>query len=260
MRKLFVLLLVAPMLTACGIEQVDEGYRGIKQNWGKVVGEPLEPGLYFYNPVSETIFEMKVREQKGTGSTQSFTKDTQNVSIQYAVTYFAEPKKIGELYKQFGRDWMGTLLSPAVLAIMKDQVGQYEADDLIAKREAVQLKVEETLRNEMDAHGIKVKNLFMTNLDFNDAYEAAVEAKVVAIQQALEAKNKTVRVKEEAKQQIETAKAVAESMRIRAKALTQNKALVEYEAVQRWDGKLPQYMIGGGATPFIDLRKMNNQQ
>ena len=41
-------------------------------------------------------------------------------------------------------------------------------------------------------------------------------------------------------------------MSIRAHALTQNKALVEYEAVQKWDGKLPEYMMGG-AMPFINL-------
>ena len=35
----------------------------------------------------------------------------------------------------------------------------------------------------------------------------------------------------------------AKSMTIRANALTKNKALVEYEAVQKWDGKLPEYMM-----------------
>ena len=48
------------------------------------------------------------------------------------------------------------------------------------------------------------------------------------------------------------AEAEAKSMTIRANALTKNKALVEYEAVQRWDGKLPQYMMGN-TVPFINL-------
>ena len=41
-------------------------------------------------------------------------------------------------------------------------------------------------------------------------------------------------------------------MAIRANALAQNKALVEYEAVQKWNGKLPIYMMGN-AIPFINL-------
>lgn len=43
-------------------------------------------------------------------------------------------------------------------------------------------------------------------------------------------------------------------MEIKSEALSKNKGLTEYEAVQKWDGKLPQYMLGG-ATPFINLNK-----
>ena len=60
-------------------------------------------------------------------------------------------------------------------------------------------------------------------------------------------------VEERAKQKIISAQAEAKSMTIRARALTQNKALVEYEAVQKWDGKMPHMMMGGG-TPFINIK------
>jgi len=59
-------------------------------------------------------------------------------------------------------------------------------------------------------------------------------------------------VQEEAKQRVISAQAEAKSMEIRANALSQNKNLVEYEAVQKWDGKLPQYTLGG-AMPFISV-------
>ena len=41
-------------------------------------------------------------------------------------------------------------------------------------------------------------------------------------------------------------------MAIRAQALSQNKSLVQYEAVQKWDGKMPQYMLGN-SVPFINV-------
>jgi hypothetical protein len=41
-------------------------------------------------------------------------------------------------------------------------------------------------------------------------------------------------------------------MTIRAQALEKNAKLVEYEAVQKWDGKLPH--ITGGVTPFINVK------
>jgi 4-diphosphocytidyl-2C-methyl-D-erythritol kinase len=42
-------------------------------------------------------------------------------------------------------------------------------------------------------------------------------------------------------------------MKIKSAALSQNKNLVEYEAVLKWDGKLPEMMMGGGSVPFINL-------
>ena len=48
------------------------------------------------------------------------------------------------------------------------------------------------------------------------------------------------------------AEAEAKSMQIRAEALEKNAKLVEWEAVQKWDGKLPVYSMGG-AVPFIQM-------
>ena len=59
--------------------------------------------------------------------------------------------------------------------------------------------------------------------------------------------------REEAKQKLIAAEAEAKSMAIRANALTQNKALVEYEAVQKWNGVLPTYMMGN-SVPFVNLK------
>ena len=70
--------------------------------------------------------------------------------------------------------------------------------------------------------------------------------------EALKAKNKTVQVQEEARQKVIAAEAEARSMAIRAQALSQNKSLVQYEAVQKWDGKMPQYMLGN-SVPFINV-------
>lgn len=254
-RSLILLALLTSLsLTGCGVEQVDEGFRGIEKKWGKVTGEALTPGLYFYNPISSTIFEILVREEKIIIKTAAFTKDTQTVQVEAVVTYYPDPKHIQEIYSQFGKDWTAVVVEPAVLGSLKDAIGQYIADDLVGKREAVKLAAEKEIKSSLATRKVTVTRLDITNLDFDDAYERAVEEKVVAIQRAAEAKNKTVQIEEEAKQAIKRAQAEAESMRIRANALTQNKALIEYEAVQKWDGKLPQYQFGN-STPFINLSK-----
>lgn len=248
----FLLLLPLLFLTGCGIEQINEGSRGIETHWGKVVGDPLSPGLYFYNPISSNIFEMSVREEKMEGTTECFTRDTQNVKISYAVTFYPNPANIGKLYSQFGRDWAVKTVAQSVLASMKDAVGQYDANDLVGKREAATLFAQQKIKEALESRGITVTRLDMTNLDFDDAYEKAVEAKVTAIQNANAEKNRTAQIDEQAKQKIKMAEAEARAMQIQTQALQQSKTLVQYEAVKRWDGKLPQYMFGN-STPILNV-------
>ena len=98
---------------------------------------------------------------------------------------------------------------------------------------------------------INISDISIKNIDYSDTFEQAIEAKVVATQKAEEAKNRTVQVKEEANQKLIEAQAEAESMKIRSQALSQNQNLVAYEAVQRWDGKLPVNIYGSAPIPFI---------
>lgn len=252
MKKISALVFLAVLLPGCGCEQVDTGYRGIYTTYGKIDGEPLPEGLHYYNPFTSNIKEISVREEKLEGETAAFTHDTQKVIISYSVTYYPDPVKIHTIYQKYGNEWETKIIQPNVLGAIKDAVGQYIADDLVSKREAAKNKIFDSLKVELSELSVYVTALNITNLDFDDAYEHAVEAKVVAVQKAAEAKNKTVEIQENAKQQVIAAEAEAKSMAIRSQALQQNKGLVEYEAVQKWDGKLPQYMMGN-SVPFINL-------
>lgn len=258
MKRIVPVLISLVVLSACGFEQVDEGYRGIYTNWGKVEGDPLMPGLHFYNPVSSSVFEMDVRERKWEAETSCFTKDTQNVVIKFAVTYYPDPAKIGAMYSQFGKEWDEKIVQQVVLGSIKDVTGQYIADELVNKRESARKAAENELKAALAGRNVTVTKLDFTNLDFDDAYEKAVENKVVAIQKAAEAKNKTVQVEEQAKQTVLAAEADAKAMRIKSEALAQNKGLVQYEAIQKWDGKLPEIMLGN-TTPIINLDKIKSE-
>lgn len=260
MKNLILAILTVTTLSACGVEQVDEGYRGIFTKWGRVEGEPLTPGLYFYNPVSSSIFEMSVKEEKFEGETQAFTRDTQNVGIKYSLTFYPDPKKIGHLYSQFGNKWEEKVVNQVILGTLKDTVGQYDADSLVSKREAATKASETAIKMALATRDVTVTRLDITNLDFNDEYEKAVEEKVTAIQKAAAEKNKTVQIQEQAKQTVTTAQADAEAMKIKSQALAQNKGLVQYEAVQKWNGELPQIILGNGSMPILDLKTLGKSE
>ncbi|MES2855424.1 MAG: prohibitin family protein, partial [Bdellovibrionota bacterium] len=229
-------------------------HEAIETRFGKVVSESMPEGLYFFNPFTSTIIEMDVRESRLEADTMGYTKDVQNVRVVYVVNYMPDATQVHLLYEKIGRDWAQKIIPQVILGKVKEVIGQYEAVKLVSERQLATEAIVDSIRKDLTEKGVVLKNFEIINLDFNDPFENAVEAKVVAIQQAEEAKNKTVRVREEAEQAIISAKAEAESMRIRANALSQNRGLVEYEAVQKWNGKLPDIMAGG-TTPFLNLNK-----
>lgn len=236
-----------------GIEIVDTGHRGVKTTYGKVEPQSLEEGLYFYNPLTSGIREMDVRVQKYEIDTEAYTRDIQQAKLHIIVNYNLEKTKAHEMFQNVGSDWEDRLIPQTVNGTLKSVIGKWDAVDLIANRAKAQGEIQDTLAAifiEKDVHLTRVE---ISNIDYSDEFEKAVEAKVTAIQRASEAENKTRQIQEEAKQKVISAKAEAESMAIRAQALTQNKALVEYEAVQRWNGVLPVYMLGN-AVPMLNLK------
>lgn len=254
--RVIIGLLTVLVITGCGT--VDTGHRGIWVKFGEVVGEPINEGLYFYNPFVWDLLEYPVREEKWTEHTQIFTRDTQQVDVEFTIIFHVVPGKVGTLFKEVGRptDLANNIIRPVVLGSIKDAIGQVIADNLVGEREKVTKSAQVEVTENLRSRHVEVTDLQLTNINFDDAYEKAVEEKVVAIQQALKAKNETVKIKEEAAQTVLTAQASAESMRIKSQALSQNKGLVAFEWVQKWDGKQPQIIMGGSSVPMLDMGKL----
>ncbi len=249
----FLSVIALSFIWSC-FKVVNTGHRGVKTRFGKVDSESLPEGLYFINPVTTNLISMDVRETKSENKSTAYTKDVQQVDVQYIINYHPDASKMHTILEKIGIDWADKLIPQVVLGKIKEVVGHYEAVQLVSNRQEATLAIVERISNALNEKNITIKGFELTNMDFNDQFEHAVESKVVAIQQAEEAKNKTVKVKEEAEQKIISAKAEAESMRIRSQALSQNKGLVDYEAVQKWDGKLPEMMTGSN-IPFINITR-----
>lgn len=252
MTKLSLPVAALLMTSACGFEIVDTGHRGVETRFGEVVGESLPEGFHTYNPFTSDIVEMDTRVLRVDANEKTYTKDVQLTNLQYAVNFNLKRDAAHLIYREVGEDWQEKLVDPVIRGSIKAAIGRWDAVDLIANRDKATMEITEAIVRDLDAKNVTVVGFELTDITFQPEFEKAVEAKVTAIQDAIRSQNETVRFEEEAKQKVITAKAEAESMRIRANALTQNAALVEYEAVQKWDGQLPQYVLGG-ATPFINL-------
>ena len=244
-------------IAGCGIKVVDTGQRGIRTRFGKVVSESLPEGLYFFNPFTSAIVEMDTRVQRQDGETDTYTRDVQQAAIKYTLNYRLQQNAAHLMYRDIGRDWEQKLIPQVVLGTLKEVVGKWDAVDLISNRDKAANTAFDQIRANLAERNVEVSRFEITDIAYTREFENSVEQKVIAQQKAIEEQNRTKQIEEQARQKVLSAEAEAKSIQIRAQALEQNAKLVEWEAVQKWNGVLPQYMMGS-ATPFINLTPGKN--
>jgi prohibitin 2 len=191
--------------------------------------------------------------QRKDGETDTYTRDVQQAGIKYTLNYRLQQDAAHIMYRDVGRDWDDKLVPQVVLGTLKEVVGKWDAVDLIANRDKAGATAFEAIRQNLAERNVEVSRFEITDISYTNEFEQSVEQKVIAQQKAIEEQNRTKQIEEQARQKVLSAEAEAKSIQIRAQALERNAKLVEWEAVQKWNGVLPQYMLGSGATPFINL-------
>lgn len=245
---LFVLILLFS-----SIYYISPGYRGVLVTLGKVDQQSHMNGIGFKVPFVSKMYKMDVRTQKMSQKTATYTSDIQTAEIEYTFTYDLIPDNVHTLYETVGKDYESKKIIPVLNDVLKDVIGKWQAQELVSNRDKARVEALAGLQDKLDNRFFQNITIQFINIDYSDNFEGAIEDKVIAEQKAQEAVNNTNRIKEEANQKVITAKAEAEAMEIKAQALAKNKGLVEYEAVQKWNGQLPQYMLGE-SVPFINLK------
>ena len=245
---LFVLILLFSSMY-----YISPGYRGVLVTLGKVDQQSHINGIGFKVPFVSKMYKMDVRTQKMSQKTATYTSDIQTAEIEYTFTYDLIPDNVHTLYETVGKDYESKKIIPVLNDVLKDVIGKWQAQELVSNRDKARVEALAGLQDKLDNRFFQNITIQFINIDYSDNFEGAIEDKVIAEQKAQEAVNNTNRIKEEANQKVITAKAEAEAMEIKAQALAKNKGLVEYEAVQKWNGQLPQYMMGD-AVPFINFK------
>ena len=262
------------LIAGCG--QVDTGEVGFFTRWGEITSKaPLEEGLHCYEPFGTDLITYNIKNQTMNVETDVFTKDVQSMHVVIAVTFNLVREKVIELHANTGKNYSEILIHPSVLGATKDALGKMEAGDIVASREQATEAILKAISERLSPHGINVTLVNIANIDYSDAFEKAVEEKQVALQQSQKEKNNTARLREVAQQevvkaeadskaQVLNAEAEAKAILVKAeaeaksiemcnKALAQSRALIEYETVKTWDGKLPVQMLGNAPVPFLKL-------
>lgn len=260
---LSVILVLLVLLSMINI--VPAGHVGAKYRLGALVTTDLDAGPHLSVPFIENVKNVDVREQTFELNMTAYTKDTQVVeNIKVKLNYVYDLGMLPKLITSVGLENVeARLLIPNTTSVTKNMTGKYKAEELIQNRSLLQEGVEEELRSLLAEDGLVIVSVNIEDIDFENSFEENIGKKVAAEVQAQTTRNETATKQEEANQRIVAANAEAESQRIAADAeaysirvvqeqLAQSPQYIEYQKVNKWNGKFPEVM-GNTVNPFVTI-------
>ena len=281
MKTLFKVIPVAFVATICAVvyllfalTTIEAGYVGVRVNLYAdkgVKNEVVGTGRYFLT-LNEKMYRFPTFNQLMNYSTPfSFqTSDAMEVKARIGIEYNIDPDKAAVTFATYRK---------GIDEITEVNLRQYISDGLI--KHAVKMdinaltqggkstlleEVTKEIRSKLEPVGIRVVKLSWTDdLQYPEQVRQSINAKIEATQRALLRENEVAQSKAEAEKlrvaaqgeadaRLTRAKAEAEAIAIKAKALRDNPDIIQLNAIDKWDGKLPTYMTGGTTVPFVPVK------
>jgi regulator of protease activity HflC (stomatin/prohibitin superfamily) len=253
---------------------IDQGERGVILHYGAVAGES-EPGLHFKLPFVTTIEKIPVRQQNlawgkdgGVDSRmQVYTQDQQPTTVSVSILFHVTD--VTKTYAHYGtvENLEANLIEPKVPEQVKNVFGHFSAISAIQDRAKLDQEVATAVKAAIQGPLI-IDSVQVVDIEFSQAYEQAVEARmqaIVAQQQAEAEKARRITNADAAAYEVRAAadasahqidvqgKAQADAIRERGDALKENPEMPQLVAAEKWDGHLPTTMPPNSTLPFLSL-------
>lgn len=257
------------VISSC-LTVVDTSEVGIKfkkfslTDQGKLDAVPVT-GWVFFNPVTTSVYSYPVYVQRVDYSPFTVTtKDAAVFSMDPVLAFRINRDKAVDVFAKYRKPledielgYMRTVIYDAY----RITANKYTSDELMASRAHFEAEVRLMLEHSLNDEGFIVEE-FTSQITPPESLSQAIEAKNQAIQEALKAENLVKQAEANAKIAIAKAEGEAKALRIQADgeayynrtvAASLNELLVRQDAIEKWDGKLPQYM-GGNSVPLLNLK------
>lgn len=176
------------------------------------------------------IFDVRTRPRAI--PTVTGTKDLQMVNITLRLLSRPSIEALPVIYQRLGLDYDERILPSIANEVLKSVVAQYDAEELLKKREVVSREVKEQLVQRAADFHIVLEDISITHLTFGKEYANAIEKKQVAQQEAERQKFVVAKAEQEKKAMVITAEGEAEAARLISDALKTGPALLELRRLE----------------------------
>jgi regulator of protease activity HflC (stomatin/prohibitin superfamily) len=273
-----VLVVLLSMVVLIDAQQV-----GVVVTPGGVRSEEIHTGWHLIMPwnsvhkMDKTVWVYTCAQATEEGSRPNAdaiwapTKDGIKMGFDVSVSWRIRPDEASWIYQNVTENdggntgrylWLeDNVIRAKLKSAMALTVSNYSPIEVYStKREEIQINVAERMKKEIVQYKLILDNIDLREVYYNSDYEKAINDKKLAEQEALRLFEVTKQKEEQLKQAeiekniaIQRAEGEARALQIKGTSLSNNPKMIQLEWVNKWDGKLPTYMMGDGQGVILNL-------
>ena len=271
-----ILLIVVAGVVLSNITIIPTGYTGVRVKFGQVQQEPVRSGRVIVTlPFAEHVYTVNNKQQDYRIGNQIWGETDDKTPVYAAdvtITYQIAPERSSWIYANVSNYTNALVSEPLVASAVKSAMVELSPGDVTNRARIeplIQEKLTEALAEKYDAGTVVINKVVVGNMDFEPAYNEAIQAKSIAAQAQARAsiENQTAIAKAEADKKVALLRAEADAEKVRIAAQAQAEAnrliqqsltqeLIEMKKVEAWDGKLPTVM---GSDTLLGLGSLADQ-
>ena len=218
---------------------METGERGVVLRLGEYK-YTMNEGLNFKAPFIDSVYKMQIRDRNYNSDVEVSSKDMQTIKISSSLVYSLDSQKVGDIYRRYGNNIESTIIKPTVAEVINATIAQYPIEEFVSKRDEISKRIMGTIQTRLSDIGIDIKSFLITNHDFSDDYNKAIEQKKIAEQAAITAEyNK------------QKAQLDSEANKYRNEGLS--KYVLMEKFLDKWDGHMPKVLTGNDGNMSMIL-------
>ena len=181
-------LLLLTITIAPSFHTVDTGEIAVVKYMGEAKAVRTA-GTHFDFWITNTYSKYDAKVQNLDISTAAYSSDAQTMDVTMTLQYQIMSDKAIEIAKEYGSlNVLQSRIQSIAIEKAKSVLSSYKAMDIISDRASMSPKVEESIKSAIaDKYFVTISTVVLTNIDFSDAFERAVEDKMIAEQNQLRA-------------------------------------------------------------------------
>lgn len=245
---LAIVLALTFLVVPFSMHTVDTGKIAVVKNLGKIK-TVRESGTYYDLWMTNTYVKYNTKVQEINIEDMAYSSDAQQMTLNIKFQYQIMPDKVIDITTKYGKlSSLESRIQPIVIEKVKSMLSKHTAMNIIANRSQLSPDAEELVKAALgEEYYINVVSVALTNIDFSDQFETAVEDKMIAEQTKLKAEyeneTKIAKAEADAKAKIVSAEATAKANGLLERSLTDK--ILQEMYINKWDGKLPTVVSDG---------------